>query len=1135
MKDAVAAAAMGLTSPSPQPPGSVTTTKPSSAASGATGGVPQPDTVSISDTCAVNGPAPVSVAIPVAPSGINGVSISGSGILPVAATPASAVTSQVSAITVGVSISSPAVTSSGGLSSLSTPVANLALTGVATVGPGSGLRNAAAHGSIVAGCYDDSSTMKVQYSGGEPVQSASFIGVHFSPQIPNNSSSITPGHGSSFPFTTPVSQGRTESPIPPSVTGRKQPNVLETSSFTTSNQHTNRSATSMGHPSMAFLLGATPSPVSPINASHLFSAESAGQGFILKTRYPSAAASFYVDLRSLSMVDSRPNRRVADLWYKRSIRFKSRLRRYRRSWSSPDELAGILNAKMVSANRRRHAFLIERKHRLRRRSDFVKFKVLLLKQQERLSLLRLRAKNEFSMAAATLKRQLIIKRNTEKFGARVEHAQTVAVMQRLKRFMEMKRSLSDSLTELMDRSYLMRFGSIPERAEAHSSGLPPQIFDLLSSTLQGVSSSSTRLLELGSSVPKSLSKAIVAARASQDFARSIKTELSALIDMDSDEAVNPLTFSECFDAGDQLRGAESSDDHSESAFVADRAMQEASELLSGGSEAGPDASYADSEGDDLAYQYSSISPTLKQFSPESIIQSVLKNKELPVHLYDEMDEDDFLILVPLLPPITRYTLRELDMDEILSSVQLRHDLFFDPNLQFKPNTDGERGDQRRQKTTSYWGQVESEAQLGVTYRLPLLLFELRCIILELLPYSEAVKEELEANLDIRHIAQQIKHNVLNASALIKYLSGLLKANCAPARDALVDSMLASAESGKFVESLRICFELMELMKLDYANHQLLRLRPYVVENAVEFEWNWFREEVRAETISVSLTREWFVGSFQNLLASKPAGARVNPPSLTSVYVDGLLRLLQDSPALVEASQSGAAGPATAQLPETLKMDANRLLTFRNDWQDITIMATLLILFRQASGPRCQPAQMTEMKSTLWVLLNDGDTSLSHIVLEMARAAGRVRGSAFAEAEVTTLGGLVERTLAPESRLYTLVSARVGEHLRAWMATALDGASVRKAVAAPTNRRTTSPDPDSDSGDDVPSLTPSAPPAPLPAPGPATLDRSLLARHGLAELEVEVKDLAERLSKLAEFNHATYFEVYRQLYEDTINA
>ncbi|KAI9344805.1 T-complex 11, partial [Zopfochytrium polystomum] len=170
------------------------------------------------------------------------------------------------------------------------------------------------------------------------------------------------------------------------------------------------------------------------------------------------------------------------------------------------------------------------------------------------------------------------------------------------------------------------------------------------------------------------------------------------------------------------------------------------------------------------------------------------------------------------------------------------------------------------------------------------------------------------------------------------------------------------------------------------------------------------------------------------------------------------------------------------LPETLRMDCNRLLTFRNDWQDITIMATLLILFRQASGPRCTASHQSEMKATLWVLLNDTDTSLSHIVLEVARTAGTIRGKAFSDAEVSSLSGLVEKTLSPESRLYGLVWSRIGEHLRSWLV--------------------------------------------------STLDRTLLARHGLTELETEMRDLSERLGKLGEFNRATYFEIYRQLYEES---
>lgn len=46
--------------------------------------------------------------------------------------------------------------------------------------------------------------------------------------------------------------------------------------------------------------------------------------------------------------------------------------------------------------------------------------------------------------------------------------------------------------------------------------------------------------------------------------------------------------------------------------------------------------------------------------------------------------------ISLSPPITKATLRELDLHEILRNPQLRHDSVFDPNLMFRPNYDGER-------------------------------------------------------------------------------------------------------------------------------------------------------------------------------------------------------------------------------------------------------------------------------------------------------------------------------------------------------------------------------------------------------------------------------------------------------------
>lgn len=46
------------------------------------------------------------------------------------------------------------------------------------------------------------------------------------------------------------------------------------------------------------------------------------------------------------------------------------------------------------------------------------------------------------------------------------------------------------------------------------------------------------------------------------------------------------------------------------------------------------------------------------------------------------------------PPINLQGLKEIDLQEILKNPQLRHDIIFDPLLQFRPNLDGERGNKK---------------------------------------------------------------------------------------------------------------------------------------------------------------------------------------------------------------------------------------------------------------------------------------------------------------------------------------------------------------------------------------------------------------------------------------------------------
>ncbi|KAI8843590.1 T-complex protein 11-domain-containing protein [Chytridium lagenaria] len=218
------------------------------------------------------------------------------------------------------------------------------------------------------------------------------------------------------------------------------------------------------------------------------------------------------------------------------------------------------------------------------------------------------------------------------------------------------------------------------------------------------------------------------------------------------------------------------------------------------------------------------------------------------------------------------------------------------------------------------------------------------------------------------------------------------------------------------------------------------------------------------------------------------------------------------------------------VPESLRMDAVRLMTYRNDWQDVTIMAALLILFRQAAGAKCTSTHLATMKRNLWVLLNDAETSMQHIVLELGRVAGEIRGKPFSKQESELLSGMVDKTLSPKSKLYSMISGRVGEHLGAWMKTVLAASS--GSNVHPTDAGVTSTTSDTSTAETPtqPSIVSAAAASTTSLAAP-TLDKSKIARHGLTELEEEIRDLAERIGKLSEFNRATYFEVYAGIYEE----
>jgi hypothetical protein len=81
---------------------------------------------------------------------------------------------------------------------------------------------------------------------------------------------------------------------------------------------------------------------------------------------------------------------------------------------------------------------------------------------------------------------------------------------------------------------------------------------------------------------------------------------------------------------------------------------------------------------------------------------------------------------------------------------------------------------------------------------------------------------LHEAFDVPLIVQQLRHGVFDLSKLLSAVGNLLREHCAPARDGILDTMLAIANKcqptgdGRLIDALaaiRMCFELLEFMRL----------------------------------------------------------------------------------------------------------------------------------------------------------------------------------------------------------------------------------------------------------------------------------------------------------------------------------
>ena len=236
----------------------------------------------------------------------------------------------------------------------------------------------------------------------------------------------------------------------------------------------------------------------------------------------------------------------------------------------------------------------------------------------------------------------------------------------------------------------------------------------------------------------------------------------------------------------------------------------------------------------------------------------LVQMSIPCCMLSDLPACNRLETATTLPPVTRATLSELDLNWIMHNVSLRVDVNYDHDLHFMP-IKGPCGEQKRKDAREYWLALAAELEIcqhdlkacpeclpsaqhtrrPFKQRLPAMFEALRELLETLVPDRD--HPHIADQLDIPFLMQQVRNGVLDIVRLSAWVAELLKSHCAPMRDEWADNMAKKIEEGavtsnmdQLAQGLEKLFSFLEAMKLVgplasqfvyHVNHRSGRCKP----------------------------------------------------------------------------------------------------------------------------------------------------------------------------------------------------------------------------------------------------------------------------------------------------------------------
>ncbi|XP_072886435.1 T-complex protein 11-like protein 1 isoform X2 [Hemitrygon akajei] len=300
----------------------------------------------------------------------------------------------------------------------------------------------------------------------------------------------------------------------------------------------------------------------------------------------------------------------------------------------------------------------------------------------------------------------------------------------------------------------------------------------------------------------------------------------------------------------------------------------------------------------------------------------------------------------------------------VSNLAIAHEVVINSNFQFQQKELPQNSLERRVKEImhqAFWDCLQ--AQLNETppqycQAIKLLQEVKESLLSLLLPGHTRLRSQIGEVLDTELIQQQASHNALDIHRLAGFIISTMGSLCAPVRDEEIKKLKGVTGT---VSLFREIFRVLDLMKIDMLNFTIKTLKPHLQQQSIQYERSKFQEFFNKQPNALEHTTAWLKAATKETIDSISENHNNNPAvaSPDAVLNQGYMNLLKWN-------------HDTNPYPETVLMDKSRLQELQWRLQQLTLVATVLLVTTNAAGAAigALPGFVDKLKQVTCALLDE---------------------------------------------------------------------------------------------------------------------------------------------------------------------